>query len=418
MLSLIVLFWIKLKGAQHSALRVILQNTLVNIVKTVLFPMYTMVPNRQLILSKKKYDTMEAEIKNEITQLQQQQGSTSMMKESEKKIKDLRKTLKDLETEKKKKIQKTGRKQLTWPASTRIGKLRTIESITEIANEIEANPDVLKNDYFCKGIKGKSLFLDQPFFNLIIDMPCEYMHLVCLGSVKRLVELTFKVGENRDRKTKRRLSDPKLFNAKILCIQFPREIGRRVRNMDFGVLKALEFRNIILFLFPIVLDCIEDTFPKEKKVWLNLVYMIRACTLSNDEFRNVKNTDIENASSKFYTLYEDTYGPQNCTYSIHVVGSHILKVRNGRPLTFKSAFKFENFFAEMKHLYQPGTVSPLKQILANCYVKRQLEYHVCEKEPFYAAKKNQKKEKKITLERKIILLYIHSMKTTKSPCML
>lgn len=41
-------------------------------------------------------------------------------------------------------------------------------------------------------------------------------------------------------------------------------------------------------------------------------------------------------------------------------------------------------------MFQPGTVSPLKQILQNCFVKRLLEHHVCEKETYFSAEKKPK----------------------------
>lgn len=128
------------------------------------------------------------------------------------------------------------------------GNLRTIDGIREISNEIVNNPEITITDpEYCQGIKGKSLLLDLPRFNMLNDMPCEYMHLVCLGVVKRMVELNFKVGENRERKTKRKLTCPTLFNLKIKSIKLTREFSRRCRNLDFGVMKASEFRNILIF---------------------------------------------------------------------------------------------------------------------------------------------------------------------------
>ena len=159
-------------------------------------------------------------------------------------------------------------------------------------------------------------------------------------------------------------------------------------------MKATEYRNIILFFFPIILECIGDDFPMEQKLWLHMTYMIRACVISNEEFRNVKDKDVESASKKSYSLYKKLYGQLNCTYSIHVLFSHILQIRGNRPLTFKSAFKFESFFSEMRHLFHPGSVSPLKQILQNCFVKRMLEFHHCEKETFFQAKKKPKPGRK------------------------
>ena len=283
------------------------------------------------------------------------------------------------------------------------GNPRTLENIRQIVNAIENDPEILKTDPdYCKGIKGKSLLLDKPFFDLIQDAPAEYMHIVCLGTVKRLIELTFKVGENRDRITKRKLSNPQMYNEKIKSIQLIRESSRRCRNLDFSVMKAAEFRNCLIFFFPIIIDCIEDEFPEEKKIWLHLAFMIRACIIPNDEFTNVNLNDVSNACLQFYKLFEQEFGQHNCTYSIHVVGSHLLQIRGNRPLTFKSAFKFESFFSEMRNLFHPGTTSPLKQVLQNCFVKRLLEFHTCQKLYSLMLKKNQSLAKNLIQQKKII----------------
>ena len=194
----------------------------------------------------KRFGQEERHLSQQLSQLQDtQEGS-----ENEEEMNDIQIRLQVLNSEKDNELQKAGRKQLTWPKSTMNGPPRTLNKIRAIVNEIENTPDIVKtNPHFCKGIMGRSLLLDQPFFHLIKDTPTEYMHLVCLGNVKRMVELTFKVGENRERVTKRKLSPPALYNIKIKDIQLTREFSRRCRNLDFGVMKSSEFRNILLF-FP------------------------------------------------------------------------------------------------------------------------------------------------------------------------
>ena len=197
---------------------------------------------KSLVMIKKKYELLEKKIFEEIEELQNT--------ENDEYLQHLRETLDTLYKEKEAEVKKKSRKQLTWPASTMGGKLRTVDAIKEIANEIERNPRIAQTDPdYCKGIKGKSHLLYQPFFNIITDAPCEYMHLVCLGIVKRMIELNFQVGENRQRITKRKLTCPKLYNEKIRLVQVFREFSRRCRNLDFGVMKASEFRNALLFFF-------------------------------------------------------------------------------------------------------------------------------------------------------------------------
>lgn len=111
--------------------------------------------------------------------------------------------------------------------------------------------------------------------------------------------------------------------------------------------------------------------------------MVRSCVLPNNEFVNVDIETVEKACENFYRLFEEVFGQKNCSYSIHVTGSHLLKMKKNNPITYHSAFKFENFYGEMRNMFHPGTNSTLKQILSNCFMKRILEHHVCEKTIFY-----------------------------------
>ena len=256
-----------------------------------------------------------------------------------------------------------------------------------ITDQIAEGAELSRDE--CKGFYGTSVFLHQDNFNFIECVPAEYMHSGCIGVGKRMVELTFNVGDNRERVTKRKLSDAATYNLLIILVLVPREFNRRFRNLDFGVLKAQEFRNIIFF-FPIVLKCIPQEFVKERKTWLQLTYILRACVLPNEEFAEISNNVIKTTSTSFYKNFESIYGEKNCSYSIHMIGNHLLDIKGDEPLTSKSAFKYEDFYAELRNLFQPGTTAPSKQILKNCYMKRSLENHNCEKSIYYDIEKSGK----------------------------
>ena len=272
-------------------------------------------------------------------------------------------------------------KRIVWPASTRHGEERTYQEIFEILNLIEehkqGNIDELQPDDV-KGIKGRSLLLDIPSFDYLNGVVAEYMYLGCLGVVRRLVELTFSVGEKRPRKIDRKLTNPSLLNQLISSVKWPNDFSRRIRDLDFSVYKAEEFRNLILFLFPLVIQCLPNE-PKERKIWLLLAFVLRATTLPEDEYAEVNKNKIKQSLQNLYILYEHVYGVENCTYSIHVLFSHLMKIRVLGPLTETSAFKFESFYGELRESFATGTVSPLKQILQNVYLKRALAFHSCQK---------------------------------------
>lgn len=135
---------------------------------------------------------------------------------------------------------------ILWPSSTMNCQPRTRNCILEIVEKIENNEQPLSIDE-AKGIIRRSLLLDIPNFNFVYDVPAEYLHCACLGSVKRMVELTFNVGEKRSRVTKRKLSTTQSFDTQMLKTKVFKECSRRARKLDFAVFKGEEFRNIAIF---------------------------------------------------------------------------------------------------------------------------------------------------------------------------
>ena len=289
-------------------------------------------------------------------------------------IQCLKAILKDLDE-----AEKIGKKQrqsthIVWPASTMYGEPRTKEKTIEIVEKIESGEIISASDK--KGIKGRSLLLNLDYFDYINSISTEYMHLVSLGVVKRLLEVTFAIGENRSRNTKRPLSLPHLFNELIQKTKMFREFSRRARQLDLSVMKAQELRNVLLFYFPFITQCLEG-HDKEIKVWEMLAFMVRACILPEEEYGQVNVNSIKYCQKHFYLLFEQLFGEKNCTYSIHVLSSHLLQVRANGPLTENSAFIFESFYGELRNAFKPGTVSVVKQMMQTVLLKRILSRHIC-----------------------------------------
>lgn len=263
---------------------------------------------------------------------------------------------------------------ILWPASTMNCQPRSRNSILNIIEKLENNEELSIDE--AKGITGRSLLLNLPDFNFVYDSPAEYLHSGCLGLVKRLVELTFNVGEKRSRVTTRKLSSPAAFNKLMANTKVPREFPRRARNLDFAVFKGQEFRNISIFFFPLVIDCIEINF-KERHLWLYLAYMMRSAVIPSQEFEQIDIPLVNELCKKFYEMFEELFGMQNCTYNTHTFCSHLMEIRTHGPLTETSAFKFESFYGEMRRSFVAGTVSPMKQILKKILLKRTLRNHSC-----------------------------------------
>ena len=232
-----------------------------------------------------------------------------------------------------------------------------------------------------EGIIGYSPFMDYPGFDYINGFPAEYLHLVCLGVMKRMLELSFSIGDTRKRITKRKLSSPNLFNIKMAIQKVVSEFGRRGRNMDFKVMKGEEFRNVILFFFPFVLETIKEDSrdaKSERKLWMVFVFQIRAYVLPDQEYSNVSNDELDMCTNEFAILFEHLYGTSNSSYNIHMM-SHLKQVRSKGKLTDTSTFKHESYYGEMRRSYVAGTASTGKQILKNAYLRRSIPHVNCRK---------------------------------------
>lgn len=297
-----------------------------------------------------------------------------------------------------KQIGKKKSSHIVWPATTQNGEPRTVQKILAIIEKIEEQGLTNLSPTETKGVVGRSPLLSIPNFDMVRDVPAEYLHSVCLGVGKRMIVCTFAVGEVRIRTTKRKLSDPAKFNEEMLKVKVVRECSRRNRELDFSVMKGQEFQNIILFFTPIVLTCIEPPAP-ERKLWILFMYMIRACILPIAEFKTIDLEEFEKICSQFYNLYDRIFGMNNCSYNTHVVGSHLLEMRYSGPLTETSAFNFESFYGEIRNSFVPGTKSTLKQILSNILIKRSLSYHCCENSIYFS--------EKVTLTEDNSLIYLY-----------
>ena len=95
---------------------------------------------------------------------------------------------------------------------------------------------------------------------------------------------------------------------------------------------------------------------------------------------------ISNNMLSFYKLYESLFGVKNCTYTVHVVATHLSEMRIDGPLTETSAFDYENFYAELRRSFAPGTPNPLKQIFQTVLLKRVLRAHSCNPPVYFSPK--------------------------------
>lgn len=202
----------------------------------------------------------------------------------------------------------------------------------------------------------------SPLIELNIDMvqqfPLDYMHLVCLGVVRRMAKfwltgnsLNVKLNAHRIE-----LLSLKLVNCKKYI---PCEFARKPRAIKhINLWKATELRQFLLYTGPIILiDTLKEDVLKHFRLLHCAIYIL-AHPVLHKEYSNY----AENLLKLFINSSKDLYGLEFIVMNVHAL-SHISNdVRMFGPLDAYSAFPFENHLHFIKkHLRSPN--KPLQQLI-------------------------------------------------------
>lgn len=221
----------------------------------------------------------------------------------------------------------------------------------------------LRNDYSFKSRKqpehhtGDSI-LEKLDIGMVSQISLDYMHLVCLGVMKRLLQFWVKGYKNT------RCSDANLVEIDRrlnLCRKsIPNEFARKPRSvLDVDRWKATEFRQLLLYTGPVVLkNCISSDFYKH---FLSLSIAIRI--LVDEKFCTDCELNIFSHSllKWFIKNYANLYGEEFISYNVHNL-CHLpneVKTHN-QNLDGFSSFKFENYMQKLKKKIKPNG-KPLQQ---------------------------------------------------------
>ncbi len=224
---------------------------------------------------------------------------------------------------------------------------------------------------------------DSPFEELGIDMnhsfPVDYMHLICLGVVKKLLML-WRGEKNLKRHSAGKRRKSKINNKKTKDREYqlteavqteinkridaaskllPREFQRKGRSLnDLEHWKAVEYRTFLLYTGPIVLkDIIEE---KNYNHFLILHAAIRI--LCSPSLTAEQITYADACLRCFVRQFDVIYGSYQLVYCVHSL-IHLANecaVQRG-PLDSFSAFPFESYLGQLKALLR-GTRRPLSQL--------------------------------------------------------
>jgi hypothetical protein len=180
----------------------------------------------------------------------------------------------------------------------------------------------------------------------IKSFPLDYMHLVCLGVVKRLL-MFLKSGPRICRLSHQQLE---LLSEKLCFLngKMPREFARQPRSHFYlDRWKATEFRQFLLYTGPLVLRPVVSKHVYEHFLSLTVAMSI---LLHNDvNFRNVHTGYARELLVYFVKTSELIYGETFVSYNVHSLIHIADDVEHfGKSLNDISAFQFENHLQKLK----------------------------------------------------------------------
>lgn len=216
------------------------------------------------------------------------------------------------------------------------------------------------NDFAYKEHQLRRSVLTDVGIQCIQDFSLDYMHLVCLGVVKRLL-LFLKEGPRVCRLSPSQLSliSDKLQNFSGMM---PSEFARQPRRLDeVKRWKATEFRQFLLYTGPVVLrNVVSESFYIH---FLTLSVAIRIMLDSSSSKRLEYLPYAQELLNYFVAKAKDLYGPTFAAYNVHsLIHLHQDVSYFETSLDHLSCFPFENYLQVLKKFVRKSQ-NPLSQIV-------------------------------------------------------
>lgn len=206
--------------------------------------------------------------------------------------------------------------------------------------------------------RGRTILTEIPNIGLVTNVTLDYMHLVCLGVVKKLIllwikgPLSVRIGNNNIIKCSRYMVS---FHDMI-----PSEFSRKPRVLtNISNWKATEFRQFILYTGPIVLQSILKEHIYVHFLSLHIALSILVSPSLVEEECNIKYA--EDLLKYFVKNFQTLYGVQFMSHNVHNLLHLCDEVRKFGSLGNFSAFPFENFMIQIKKVLRKFE-KPLQQL--------------------------------------------------------
>ena len=215
--------------------------------------------------------------------------------------------------------------------------------------------------------RGISIFCELPI-DMVKSFPLDYMHLLCLGVMKRLI-LVWMRGKKPSRLSHTCVSEvsERLVNLRH---SIPDCFARKPRSLeDIDRWKATELRQFLLYTGQLVLKGIlnDDLYDHFMTLSVAACILISPSLVSDETLVGY----AENLLLYFVRESRNLYSPEFLIYNVHGLLHLVEDVRTFGSLDNISAFPFESYLHDIKRHVRSGK-NPLIQV-----VKRLREKENC-----------------------------------------
>lgn len=189
----------------------------------------------------------------------------------------------------------------------------------------------------------KTSILDNLSIDMVSQFPIDYMHLVCLGVMKKLLLFWVK-GRQGIRMTNLQIKTTSA-HLLLLCPSISKEFARKPRPLEeIDRFKATELRQLLLYTGLVIF---RDNLDKSKYYhFLTLSIAIRI--LINKESHVTLIHYAHDLLTHFVQNYSVLYGPKHLSYNVHNLIHICTNVLSLGPLDKYSAFKYEKYMQQIK----------------------------------------------------------------------
>lgn len=192
---------------------------------------------------------------------------------------------------------------------------------------------------------------------LVSQVPIDYMHLVCLGVVRRLIGLWMK-GPLTVRLPAR---DVDRISKKLLALRphIPSEFARMPRALtEVNRWKATEFRQFLLYTGPVVLREV-----LRADVYANFLLLSTAMSMLVSPYFATKLNDYANSLlHSFVKHFALLYGEDQLVYNVHGLTHLAQDAKHFGNLDGISSFPYKNYLQKLKGFVRKPS-NPLAQVI-------------------------------------------------------